>query len=207
MDNYSKDKKMNKKTLLFIAVFAGILALVGSYFWRDNRREPIAITAYASSVEMSLDDLIAKADLIVIGEFIAIHPSRWNTANGKLPDNATIESVSQERLRIFTDANFQVAQYLKGDVQSPVVRIRTFGGQVGEDSMIVSGEPTYETGQTYLLFLFYNTGATADNDPGSYYGTGSPYEITGGKAVSVKDEWTLDDLIAYIEKSLPVESK
>lgn len=193
---------MNKKKLILIATFAGILALVGGYFWGNNKREPITITSYASFVEMSLDDLIAKADVIVIGEFITIHRSRWNTPDGNLPSNATIESVSQKHLVIFTDANFQVAQYLKGDVQSPVIRIRTFGGQVGADSMIVSSEPTYVIGQAYLLFLFHNTGTTANIDPGSFYGTDSPYEIRDGKAISSDNEWVLEDLIAYIQNSL-----
>jgi hypothetical protein len=151
---------------------------------------------------MSLEDLIGKADLIVIGNFVKFHPSKWNTANGKLQDDATIETVSKQHLSIFTDADFQVVQYLKGDVQNSTIRIRTFGGQVGKDSMIVSGEPTYEAKQTYLLFLYYNTGATANIDPGSYYGSSIFYKITDGKAISIRDEWTLDDLAGYIQKVL-----
>lgn len=195
---------MNKKTIMFLFI-VGISILFVIPFIKTNKREAITITSYASVVEMSLDDLIAKADLIVVGDFVKIRPSRWNTANGRLPDNATIEIVSQEHLRIFTDSDFQVDQYLKGDVQIPVVRIRTFGGQVGDDSMIVSGEPVYEIRKTYLLFLYYNTGATADIDPGSYYGSSTFYEISDGKAISVKDEWVLEELIAYIEKSLSNE--
>ena len=193
---------MNKKIVVIMAIFVGIAILFTSLFIKNNKREAITITSYASVVEMSLNDLIERADLIVIGDFINIHPSRWSTANGKLPDDATIESVSQQHLSIFTDSNFQVTQYLKGDAQSPVIRIRTFGGQVGEDSMIVSGEPTYEVGQAYLLFLYYNTGASANIDPGSYYGSSTLYEISDGKAISVKDEWVLEELIAYIQNAL-----
>ena len=203
--NSRLEEKVNKKIVVVIAVFAGISVLFANSFIKNNRREAITITFYASEAEMSLDELIGKADLIVVGEFLTIDSSRWSTANGKLPDNAAIELVSQQRLRIFNDSNFQVTQHLKGDVQNPIVRIRTFGGQVGEDSMIVSGQPIYKTDQTYLLFLFYNTGTTANIDPGSYYGTSAPYEITDGKAISVKDEWVLEDLIAYIQKSLSAE--
>lgn len=197
---------MNKKIVVAIAIFVGISILFTGLIIKTNKREAITITSYASMVEMSLDDLIERADLIVIGDFLNIHPSRWNTVNGKLPDNATIELVSQQDLSIFTDSNFQVAQYIKGDVQSPVIRIRTMGGQVGEDSMIVSGQPVYEIGQTYLLFLYFNTGATADIDPGSYYGSSILYKITDGKAISVKDEWVFEELIAYIQKSLSTET-
>ncbi|HLA07558.1 MAG TPA: hypothetical protein VJ022_08950, partial [Anaerolineales bacterium] len=100
----------------------------------------------------------------------------------------------------------RAAKFLKGEVSVPVIRIRIFGGQVGEDRMIVSDAPSYEIGKTYLLFLFSDTGPTADIVPGAYYGTSSPYEIKDGKAVSLGDEWLLEDLIAYIEKSLPGES-
>lgn len=197
---------MNKKVVLAIVVFVGMSILLAVPLIKNDKREAITITSYASEVEMNLDELIGIADMIVIGDFLNIHPSRWSTANGKLPDNATIESVSQQHLRIFTDSNFKIAQYLKGDAQDPVIRIRTFGGQVGEDSMIVSGQPIYKTDQTYLLFLFYNTGTTANIDPGTYYGTSAPYEITDGKAVSVKDEWVLEELIAYIQNSLSSEA-
>jgi len=80
------------------------------------------------------------------------------------------------------------------------------GGQVGEDRMIFSGSPTYEFGKTYLLFLFLETGPTAKVVPGAYYGTSSPYQIIDGKAISIDDEWLLEDLIAYIEKSLSSET-
>ncbi len=197
---------MNKKIVIAVSILVGVSILLASPFIKNNKREAITITSYASVVERSLDELIEVADLIVVGDFLNIHPSRWNTANGRLPDNATIELVSQQNLSIFTDSNFQVTQYVKGDVQSPVIRIRTFGGQVGKDSMIVSGEPVYKIGQTYLLFLYYNTGASANIDPGSYYGSSVLYEITDGKAISVKDEWPLEELIAYIQKSLSSEN-
>lgn len=196
---------MNQKIIVAIAIFSGISILLASLFIEDNKREVITITSYASVVEMSLDDLIERADLIVVGGFVNIYPSRWSTTNGKLPDNATIELVSQQHLRIFTDSNFQVAQYLKGNTQNPTIRIRTMGGQVGEDSMIISGQPIYKIDEMYLLFLYYNTGATANVDPGSYYGSSTLYEIKDGKAISVKDEWVLEELIAYIQKSLSTE--
>lgn len=196
---------MNKKIVVAVSILVGVSILLASPLIKNNKREAITITSYASVVERSLDELIGVADLIVVGDFLNTYPSRWNTANGRLPDNATIELVSQQRLRIFKDSNFQVAQYIKGDVQSPVIRIRTMGGQVGEDSMIVSGQPVYEIGQTYLLFLYYNTGASANIDPGSYYGSSTLYEISDGKAISVKDEWVLEELIAYIQKTLSAE--
>jgi len=193
---------MNKYKIMYIVVFSGTLMLLGSCSQENLKREPITITAYASEAKLSLDDLIGMADLIVIGDFVNFHPSRWNTPDGKLPDNATIETISRQRLSIFSDSEFHIAKYLKGDTQDPVIRIRTFGGQVGEDRMIISDEPTYETGKTYVLFLFHDTGTTSEVAPGAYYGTSSPYEVKDGKAISADDEWVLDELIAYIQNSL-----
>ncbi len=191
---------MSKKIILG-CVIAGLLFLAVAFF-PTRKREAIIITTYASVAEVSLDDLIAKADMIVVGEFSAIQPSRWSTSNGKLPANATVDYVSEHHLRIFSDSPFHISAYLKGDNRSPVIRVRTFGGQVEQDSMVVSGEPVYVANQPYLLFLYYNTGTTAEVDPGAYYGSYIYYELNDGHAVSRKDTWLLEDLIAYIENSL-----
>jgi hypothetical protein len=191
---------MHKRQVL-ILLSVGLLISFAKYLL-DNKRDPITITSYASVTEMSLDDLIAKADIIAIGEFSAIQPSRWSTPNGKLPPNTTLDYVSEHRLRIFSDSPFHTSSILKGESQSPVIRVRTFGGSVGQDSMTISGEPVYETDKLYLLFLYYNTGTTADIDSGAYYGSYVFYEIIDGQAVSARDKWLLEDLIAYIEKPL-----
>lgn len=197
-------ENMSKK--VFISILIGVLVLTVIY--NKNNREPIIITRYASVAEMSLEEIITESDLIVIGEFISILPSRWSTDNGRLPGNATIDSVSQQRLTIFTDSIFQVNQYLKGETQNSTIRIRTFGGQVGQDRMIVSGGLSYKTEQAYLLFLSHDTGATADIDPGDFLATGvyqGVYEILDGKAKSREDEWSLEELLAHIEQSLSAE--
>ena len=192
--------------MILTGITIGLIASVAYWLGKDDQ-EPIIITAYPSSIEMNLDDLIVESDLIVVGEFVNRHPSRWSTETGKLPDDATVETVSKMRLTIFTDTDFQVSSYLKGDAGLSVLPIRTFGGQVGNDSVIVSGEPSYKIGQEYLLFLFRNIGKTASIDPGSYYGVGSPFEIVAsGQAVSADDEWFLEDLISYIELRLSGET-
>lgn len=196
---------MRKGILIALSVLVIALVLSSIFFINKNRHPPITITSYASMVKMSLDDLASGADLIVIGEFTAIHPGRWNTPNGKLPENATLKTVSRQHLIIFTDANFAIKQFLKGDANNPIARIRTFGGQVEQDRMIVSSEPSFTTGKTYLLFLSQDTGSTSAIDPGDYLvlgGIQGTYEITGNKAVSDGDEWILEDLIVYIHSVL-----
>lgn len=195
---------MHKNSINLIILLGFLVLSIGCSGGR-SQRDPITITVHASEAELSLDDLIKLADLIVIGEFDKSNPSKWSTADGKLPDNATIDQVSREGLSIFTDWDFNVTDFIKGEALSPIISIRTFGGQVGEDRMIVSDAPSYELGKTYLLFLFLETGPTSDVAPGAYYGTSSPYEIKDGKAILPDDEWLLEDLLAYIEKSLSGE--
>jgi len=195
--------KKNYLIILFVVVIA--LAASNIVLNTNNKRAPIKITSYASIAEMSLDDLIIKADLIVVGEIITIHPGRWNTPNGNLPENATLESVSKQHLLIFTDANFQVNQFLKGNTNNPILRIRTFGGQAGEDSMIISSEPSLSARKAYLLFLSWDTGSTADIDPGDLLvlgGLQGMYEIIDKKASSANGEWNIEELIAYIQNAL-----
>lgn len=193
-----------KKYLLF-SVILGVAFIIGIRWRETPHREPIVITAYASEAKLSLDDLITAADVIAVGNFVGFHSSRWSTLNGKLPENATLEWVSRQRIIIFKDSDFQVTQYIKGNKQKEIISIRTLGGKVDEDEMIVSDEPVYEPGKTYLLFLFLETGPTAKVAPGAYYGTSFPYEVRDGKVVSARDEWALEDLIAYIEKTLSGE--
>jgi hypothetical protein len=197
---------MNKKLVISIlAILVAATGLMGTLLFKNQRREPISIMSHASLAMMSLDDLITQADLIIIGRVNTVYPSRWNTPNGKLSKETTVETISPEMV-IFTDTDFQIDKILKGKVEQPKVRVRTFGGEVEQDRMIIDAEPSLVGGQDYLLFLFNDTGLTADIDSEHFLVLGAiqgVYQIHDGKAVSVNDEWLLDDLIEYIRKALP----
>lgn len=190
---------MNKVYSLFFIVLG---LFVTGCLKENSQREPIIITSYGLEAEMSFDELIQLADLIVVGQFVEVQPSRWNTPNGNLPDNATLEIVSENKWSIFTDFKFKINNYIKHDTKAPIISIRVFQGEVGQDKMIANGEPSYEVGKEYFLFLFTDDGPTSSVSPGAYYGTSSPYQIINNKAISNKDEWLLEDLIAYIQKVL-----
>lgn len=200
---------MYKKTLIAIVAITGMALLYSILNRSVDQREPITITSNASYAEMSLDDLIIQADLIVIGSLDRMYPSRWNTPDGQLPKEVTVQTITPDKI-IFTDMAFNVDQAVKRQNVPPnTIRIRSLGGIVGQDQMIVSGVASLETNTTYLLFLGVDTGSTADIDPGHYFirgGQQGMYKITDGKAVSFRDEWQVVDLIAYIEKSLSGET-
>jgi len=189
---------MTSKRPLILSILVACALLFGC---ASVVREPIRIEAQVLWTQSSLDEKIAAADIIATGKVIAIEPSHWNTANGRLPPGSTPDSLPRG-LTVYTDAEFQVAQLLKGDVQEAVLRVRTFGGTVGRDSMTFSGEPILERGKEYLLFLYEDTGTTADIGPEHYLVSGpmeDVFVISDGKAVSENDEWELEDLIRYIQ--------
>lgn len=72
--------------------------------------------------------------------------------------------------------------------------------------MTISAEVSLDVDQSYLLFLIEDTlGTTAEINQGHYIVLGSiqgVYKLDGDKAVSYRDEWPLEDLIAYIQKAL-----
>jgi hypothetical protein len=195
---------MNKKTLFLVASIIVIPILFYVLKPKDDQREPITLKGYSSYIVMSIDDLISNSDLIVIGNLSRVHTSRWNSPNGKRP----AQGIHAGDL-IFTDRDFSITQLIKGKTQQENVRIRSIGGTIDGDSE-VTDNVTPEMNKTYLLFLNLDTvGSTANIVPGHYWITGGGfqglYEIIGDKAISASDEWKLDELIAYIQKSLSTE--
>jgi hypothetical protein len=197
---------MNKKTA-FYGLLISATVLVIACFSREQPpdRVPIIFTSASGSYEdLSLDDLIFRSNLIAIGTFHFIPPSQWNTPNGQLPAGATSETVWELDLFIYTEQVFSPTEILKADPLKREILVRSFGGQVGQDVMEVSSsEPAYTTGQKYLLFLSYYPDRVADDTPGYYLDTGyyGMYEIVNGRAISIHDEWNLDELVTYIKES------
>lgn len=91
--------------------------------------------AASTFLAMGPDELVAKADAIVVGEVVSVE-SYWN-------EKGTL---------IVTDAVIAVEESLIGDKQGTVV-VRTIGGTVGEYTVVASGHPTFEQGERLLVFL------------------------------------------------------
>ena len=134
--------------LIGIAVFVGLATFFGVSLSKEVvPREPITFSESGSYVEMSLNDVIYEADTIVLGEIETTFPSEWNTQNGKLPDDATWQTVSDQNLYIFTEQVFRVSKFLKGEQTDSSLIVRTFGGQVGQDIMTLAVEKTMSLGK------------------------------------------------------------
>jgi hypothetical protein len=196
---------MYKKSLVIIISVIVISLTIYGLASKEKEEEPITINSHPSYIRLSIDELIRESDLIVIGNVNNVLPSRWNTPNGKRPEGNPAQAITPDMV-IFTDMNFRITRFIKGEAKQGIARIRTLGGVVNDDRMIAD-DSIPKTDKTYLLFLDLDTlGSTAQIDPGHYWITGGGfqglYEIVDDRAISTMDEWALEDLISYIQKAL-----
>ena len=198
---------MKNKKIFFAVAIVGLVIL----FSRDsnyNRPTPVILGAEGLLPAMNIDYKIREAEIILIGEVTTNLPSRWNAPDGNDSKSASPEEVSRAH-GLFTDSIISIQQILKGKIATPVVRVRSFSGEIETVIWVSDSEPSFIKKRTYLLFLVRDTGATAGVDPGDYVSVTAKYaiyEIIDGKAISADDEWVLEELIAYIQKTLSSES-
>ena len=91
---------------------------------------------------LSLDDLVAKADSIVVGRVI---DSRTFWAN--------------DRKLILTNYTLEVQESLKGSTARTII-VTTIGGQIEKSLLQVPGMPAFETNESAVLFLEKSGGYT-----------------------------------------------
>ena len=84
---------------------------------------------------LSLEDQCDQAEVIVVATATS-QSSSW----------------ADNRLRIYTDTNFEVEQTVKGDVGGVII-VRQLGGQVGDVAQVAAGAPVFVPGERYVLFL------------------------------------------------------
>jgi hypothetical protein len=89
---------------------------------------------------LSLDDLVSKAETIVIGHVVE-SKSSW-TKDGKL---------------ILTQTTLQVQEGLKGTATKSI-QVTTIGGQIGKTLLHVSGMPAFQPDETAVIFLEKSSG-------------------------------------------------
>lgn len=114
----------------------------------------------------SLDKLLSKADSIVVGEVIEILQSKWNTIDGKKPENR-----SDQSYYIYTDNRIKVGEYLKNPLSMETVTVRVLGGIVGQDKMVVEDQPFFSVNENVLVFLKKDDDARTKDVGGQHYVT------------------------------------
>jgi hypothetical protein len=194
---------MRKTYLIILSIGFGIMLLI-ILFTENQKKEPVTHTQHDSIETLTIDQKIERAELIVIGKARTTLPSRGLDFKGKESRNPSPEEVFQSG-GLFTDTLITIDQTLKGSFDEPIVRVRSFIGETEQVRWVNSSEPSFERGQIYLLFLEKDIGPTKNVNPGDYVSVNSNtavYNIVDGKAISVDDEWVLEELIAYIQNSV-----
>lgn len=198
---------MSRKILISTFVIIGLATLFYVLTLKENKKEPLTFTVSSLIEEISIDEKIKRAELVIIGEVKTVLPSKWKKQNEKDVKKATPQEIYE--FGLFTDSIISVDQILKGDYKEAAIRVRSYIGETEQVQVVNESQPIYKKGQIYLLFLIKDSGPTSIVDPGDYISVNSftaVYEIIDGKAISGDgDEWVLEELVAYIEKSLSGE--
>lgn len=157
----------------------------------------------ASGLLAALDDeqLSNSSDIIVIGKVKEILPSKWNSIDGKRPDNIHKFSIHNF---IYADVVVSVDNYVKNASPSKEVTVRLDGGTVGNDTYIMSGEANLKLGEKVLLYLHKDTNPDIkDIGPEHYRVTGGlqgKFTLTeDGKAIRLDKKTTLNEQLTTIK--------
>ena len=139
------------------------------------------------------------ATIIAIGTVKQVMPARWTTPNGQRPPNPHAAS---NRETIFRPVLFDVEQYLKGQQPQDRLLIFAYGGQVGQDSVRLENDDTFEfrEGEQAILFLV-NHGRSLNGS--LMWDINAHYTITqDGKATNSYHTLPLQQLLNEIQAAL-----
>ena len=96
----------------------------------------VTSSSYATTVQrLGLDDLVKKAHAIVVGK-VSGSRTYW----------------SADRKLILTGYTIQVDESIKGQA-SRSVEVTTIGGKIGDLELYVSGMPSFEKGESAVVFV------------------------------------------------------
>jgi hypothetical protein len=181
---------MNRKLPIALITLIALVIVFCAITTIADKAERVTLRAFGLLEALTIDDLIDRAELIIIGEVKTALPSRWKGQNEKDATDATPQEIFEAE-GLFTDSLVSIDQILKGNIEEPVVRVRTFIGETEQVRWVSSIEPDYQAGQVYLLFLHKDSGPSQIVDPGDYIAVNAidgVYKIVDGKAISIDDE-------------------
>jgi hypothetical protein len=129
----------------------------------------------AAMIKLSLEQLIAQADIIVQG-IVVYQESAWN----------------DQHTAIYTDVTLAVEGAVKG-LPGLEVTFRVAGGIVGDIGMRTSNDPVFQVGEQVLVFL--DTKGAMASVVGLRQGK---YTVTGGTITRNGQTMAVDDFVSAI---------
>ncbi len=128
-------RRMSIKIILLLLASIGVLALLLACTSGEGTINPPPSQRASGLVErLTLDDLAARANLVVLGEIVDVVYQK--EANGN----------------IYTLATLSVGQTFKGGTIKEVV-ISTPGGKLDGKILEVEGAPNFQLGESVIVFL------------------------------------------------------
>ncbi len=141
------------------------------------------------------EELAKQADLIVLGSTVGPQVS------GRLPPDSPLAPPEPpgepaHAPLLYTETQVQVERTLKGTPPRAAIPVRTLGGTVDGQAMVVTHEPQLRADQRVVLFL-------KQIDPGYYtvLGEDGAYEIVDEEAIGPRHRFPLEELLTRIEQS------
>lgn len=178
---------MNRKMLLPIIALAAIIPAIGMMSYSEesmtiqNGDKFIQITT-TDEIQRTLPDRVLASDLVIQGKILSIHPK------------AQLVDPEHKTPWLFTVANVQIEEILKGETNKKVIQVQLFGGET-EDRKTFSERLEIKESDSVVMFL----GQDSESIFGENYG------LIG----STSGMYVIEDDVAehYVkEKSLPIDS-
>ena len=117
-----------------------------------------SVEALASSIEVSLDELAERSDLVISGTVVGKSSYREpfflvdiESLDGKRKPITRVENINQ----ILTDFEIEVSNVITGNYDESVIHMTVIGGTVGNKSTSYSSSFGLTPGRKYILFLGY----------------------------------------------------
>jgi hypothetical protein len=162
-----------------------------------------SLSGESSSLLIALNhtELSSHSDTIITGTVKEILPSKWNSVDGKRPD----EDVRFSPFNlIYTDIIISVDKYVKNPLSSKEIIVRVEGGTVGNDTLVTESEPAFQPGEKVLLYLMKDDSpGTKDIGPEHFIVTGclqGKYTLTDGKAIRPGETVSQNELLSTIKQ-------
>lgn len=204
-----EDMNMRK---LYITILLAAMLVVGAATIINTKSmdEPVTyVTSSSWGDEVLNNSLLADgSESIVIGHVIKTNLARWNTIDGKKPISTSKMPASKEEFeekekekRIYADVIIKVDKKIKNESTPAEIVVRTLGGNVGADFMLVEDEAKFEVGEKVLLFL-------TKEDPFTDNSAGTHYRVTGwkhGKFSITKDNQAVRHDVPTEYQKIPLE--
>lgn len=158
-----------------IILVTGIAFLLLAY----SVPKPHQVASSPLVVEVTLEELVAQASHIVVGEVIE-KKSQW----------------SDDRSHIYTLVTVSVEEWVKGDSKGNKILIKVPGGKVGEVIEWVEDVASFRVGERVVVFLHIQEDSTFDV-VGGWQGK---FTVENGKIVG--SDLSLAELIYRIEDEM-----